>query len=132
MHGFVIQFYAKGVVYHGFDQGIKKRDSPTFLITFNSELNSWINTIDVIQKKSLIGLLLDDPCVIHTPIPELRGMGGRPECFSLKMLNVHVSCYRAYQWPHSHTFHLFIEPILKRKLSIMQTEPKQFYNVLYW
>ena len=31
--------YAKGVVCLRFDQGIKKRDSPVLLVTFNSELN---------------------------------------------------------------------------------------------
>ena len=34
--------------------------------------------------------------------------------------------------PHSHTFNLFIELILKREVGIMQTEPQEFNNILYW
>ena len=73
MCGLAIHFYSKGTVCHGFDQDIKKRDSLIFLITFNSELHSWINTTDVIQKQFFVGLLLDDPCVIHKPIPKPGG-----------------------------------------------------------
>ena len=120
---FVINFYAKVVVCLWFDQGIKKRDSPIFLIIYDSELYSRINTVNMIQKKFFMGLLFDDPYVIHKPILKPREVGGRPEHFSLKMLHVQVSYCRAYWWPHSHPFHLFIEPNLKREVSIMQTEP---------
>ena len=70
MGWFVIHLYAKGVVCLRFDQGIKKRDSPILLITFNSEFYSWIYTVYMSQKKLLVVLLLDDPSVIHKPVPK--------------------------------------------------------------
>ena len=93
MSGFVIHFYVKGVVCLGFDQGIKKRDSPILLITFKSELYSWINTVNMIQKKFLMGLLLDDPCVIHKPIPKPRGWeadlsASLSECFMYRLATI--------------------------------------------
>ena len=71
MGWFAIHLYAKGVVCLRFDQGIKKRDSPILLITFDSELYSWIYTVYMTQKKLLVGLLLDDPSVIHKPVQNL-------------------------------------------------------------
>ena len=73
MGWFGIHLYAKGIVCLWFDLGIKKRDSPILLITFNSELYTWIYTVYMIQKKLLVSLLLDDPSVIHKPIPKLGG-----------------------------------------------------------
>ena len=81
MGWFAVHFYAKGVVCLRFDQGIKIRDSPILLITFNSELYSWIYTVYMIQKKLLLGLLFEDPSVINKPVPKPWGKG-RPECFS--------------------------------------------------
>ena len=60
-----VHFYAKGVVCLRFDEGIKKRDSPILLITFDNEMYCWIYTANMIQKKLLIGLLVDDLSVIH-------------------------------------------------------------------
>ena len=74
MDGFVVHFYAKGVVCLQFDQGVKKRDSPILLITFYSELYCWIYTVNMIQKKVFMGLLLDDPCTIHKPEPIAGGL----------------------------------------------------------
>ena len=73
MGGFAVHPYTKGIVSLWFDQGIKKRDSPILLITFNSELYAWICTVDMIQEKLFMGLLLDDPRVIHKPVPIPRG-----------------------------------------------------------
>ena len=69
MSGPAVHPYAKATVCLWFDQGIKKRDSPILLITFNCELYIWIYTVDMIQEKLLVGLLLNDPNVIHKPIP---------------------------------------------------------------
>ena len=80
----VVHPYAKGIVCLWFDQGIKKRNSPIFLITFDCELYIWIYTIDMIQEKLPMGLLLDDPSVIHKPVPISRWVRGRPEHSSLK------------------------------------------------
>ena len=82
MGWFVIHPYAKGIVCLRFDQGVKKRDSPILLITFDSELYSWMYAVYMIQKKLLVGLLLDDPSVIHKPVPKPWGVRGRSECFS--------------------------------------------------
>ena len=68
MGGYAIHLYAKGIVHLWFDQGIQERDSPIFLITFNCELYTWINTIYMIQKKFFMSLLLGDPSVIHKPV----------------------------------------------------------------
>ena len=73
MGWFVIHLYAKGVVWLWFDKGIKKRDSPILLITFNKELYTWIYTVYMIQKMLLMSPLLDDPSVIHKPIPKPGG-----------------------------------------------------------
>ena len=70
---FVIHFYAKGIVCLWFDQGIKKRDSPILLITFKHEFYTWMYTVYMIQKKSLMSQLLDNPSVIHKPIPKPGG-----------------------------------------------------------
>ena len=92
---FVVHFYAKGVVCLRFDQGIKKRDSPILLITFDSELYCWIYTVNMIQKKLLMDLLLDYPSVIHKPVLIPGGIRDRPKGFSLKMLHIQVSYSRA-------------------------------------
>ena len=78
-----------------------------------------------------MSLLLDDPAVIHKPEPISKGVGGRPESFSLKMFHVQICNYGLYQRSHCHSFNLLIEFILKRNASIMQTEPKKFNDVLY-
>ena len=69
MGRFTVHPHTKGIVCLWFDQGIKKRDSPIVLITFDCELYTWIYAVDVIQEKLLVGLLLNDPSVIHKPIP---------------------------------------------------------------
>ena len=69
MSGLVVHPYAKGIICLWFDQGIKKRDSPILLITFDSEIYTWIYTVGMIVEKLFIDLLLDDPSVIHKPIP---------------------------------------------------------------
>ena len=69
MHGLVVHPYTKVIVCLWFDQGIRKRDSPILLITFDCELYTWIYAVDVIQEKLLMGFLLSDPSVIHKPIP---------------------------------------------------------------
>ena len=61
MSGPVVHPYAKGIVCIWFDKGIKKRDSPSLLIIFNSELNA------------CMGLLLDDPGVTHKAVQVPRG-----------------------------------------------------------
>ena len=38
-------------------------------MTFNRELYAWIYTVDMIQEKLFVGLLLNDPSVIHKPVP---------------------------------------------------------------
>ena len=48
------------------------------------------------------------------------------------MFHVQIGNYRSHQWTHSHSLNLVIEFTLKRKVSIMQTEPQEFNNVLYW
>ena len=48
------------------------------------------------------------------------------------MFHVQIGNYRAYQWARSHSFSLLIEFVLKRKVSIMHTEPQKFNDVLYW
>ena len=73
MSWFAIHLYAKGIVCLSFDQGIKKRDSPILLITFNSELHTLIYTVYMILKKLLMSLLLDDPSVIQKPVPKPGG-----------------------------------------------------------
>ena len=96
MSWFVIHRYAKGIVCLEFDQGIKKMDSPILLTAFDSELYTWIYTVYMVQKKLLMSLFLDDPSIIHKPIPRPRGMRGRPNGFSLKMLLIQVG----YYWAH--------------------------------
>ena len=61
----------------------------------------------------------------------LRGWRQTRELFC-QMLHVQIGNCGAYQRPHSYSFNLLIEFILKRKVSIMQTEPKKLYDVLYW
>ena len=73
MGWFAVHLYAKGVVCLRFNQGIKKRDSPIVLITFDSELYNWMYTVYMIQKKLLVSLLLDVPIVIHKPVPKPWG-----------------------------------------------------------
>ena len=85
MGRFVIHPYTMGTVCLWFNQGIKKRDSPIVLITFNCELYTWIYTVDVIQQKLIVGLLLNDPSVIHKTIPTPGGyeadmMTSSPKC----------------------------------------------------
>ena len=48
----------------------RKGDGPILLITFDTELYSWIYTVYMIQKKLLVGLLLDNPCIIQKPVPK--------------------------------------------------------------
>ena len=132
MGWFAIHLYTKGIIYLWCDHGIKKKYSPILLITFNHKLYTWINTVYMIQKKFLMSLLLDDPSVIHTPIPKPGVVRGRLKGFSLKMFHIQVGYYQAYRWPHSHSFNLFIELILKREACIMQTEPQKFSDILYW
>ena len=52
--------------------------------------------------------------------------------FSLKILHVQIGNYRAYGWAHRCSLNLLIEFILKRKVSIMETEPQKFNDVLNW
>ena len=61
--------------------------------------------------------------VSSTNLSQYLGGGDRPESFSLKMLHVQVCHYRAYKGPHSCTFTLFIKLVMKREVSIVQTEP---------
>ena len=49
-------------------------DSAISLSTFYCKLDYWIYAIDVIQKCLFVSLLLDDPCVIHKPVPYLGGL----------------------------------------------------------
>ena len=46
------------------------------------------------------------------------------------MLYVQVGNYSTDQWPHGHSFNLFIEFILEREVCIVQTEPQRFNDVL--
>ena len=85
MSGLVVHPYGKEIVCLWFDPGIKKRDSPILLITFNSELYAWIYTVDMIQEKLFMDLLLDDPSVIHKPVPVL---GGERQTWELLPQNV--------------------------------------------
>ena len=48
---------------------IKERYSPISLCTFHCKLDGWINFIYVFQEFLFTGLFLNDPCVIHKPIP---------------------------------------------------------------
>ena len=77
-----------------------------------------------------MGLLLDNKNVFHKPEP-VPGGGGRVETFPLKILHVQIYHYRAYWRPHSCTFNLFIEFILKGEVCIVQTEPEKFNDALY-
>ena len=96
----VTHFYAKDIVCLGFDQGIKKRDSPILLITFDSELYSWIYTVYMIQKRFLMGLLLDDPSVIHKPVPELRRVKSVPKLWRVRAdLRASLSKCSMYRLP---------------------------------
>ena len=54
--------------------GIKEGDGPISMSTFYCKLDCWIYAIDMIQKCLFVGLLLDDPCVIHKPKPYLEGL----------------------------------------------------------
>ena len=47
----------------------RKEIVPFSWLPLTCELYTWINTIHMIQKKFLISLLLDDPSVIHKPVP---------------------------------------------------------------
>ena len=70
--------------------------------------------------------------VSSTNLSQYLGGGGRLESFSLKMFQVQVCHFRAYWRPHSCAFNLFIKLVLKREVSIVQTEPQKFNDVLYW
>ena len=70
-----------------------------------------------------MGLLLNDKGVIHKPEPMPKWGGGSVEGFPFKILHVEVCYYGAYLGPHSCSFNLFIEFILKKEVCIMQTEP---------
>ena len=73
MGGFAVHSNAKGIVCLWFDQGSQKRDSPILQITFDSELDAWSYTVHMIQERFLMGLLLDDPSVIHKLYQNLGG-----------------------------------------------------------
>ena len=55
-------------------KGIKEGDSPIALSTFHCKLDYLINAVNVIQECLFMGLWLDDPCVIHKPVPYLGGL----------------------------------------------------------
>ena len=68
---------------------VSRKGMPSItLSTFNCKLNCWNSAIDMLQKILFMGPSLDDPCVIHKPIPKLGGIWGRPEGFPLKMFHV--------------------------------------------
>ena len=48
------------------------------------------------------------------------------------MFHIQIGNYGAYWRPHSYSFNLLIEFILKEEVSIMQTEPQMFNDALYW
>ena len=68
--------------------------------------------------------------VSSTNLNQTWRVGGRPDGFPIKMLHVQVGNYRADQWPHSHSFNLFIEFILEREVCIAQTVPQKSNDVL--
>ena len=84
------------------------------------------------QKFFFVDTLLNDPCVIHKPIPIPGGIRGSMKGFPLKMLHVQIDNYGIYWQPHCCSLNLFIEFILKWEVCIMQTEPQKIYDVLYW
>ena len=47
------------------------------------------------------------------------------------MFHIWIGSYGAYWGPHSHSFNLLIEFILKEEVGIMQTEPQMFNDALY-
>ena len=69
MAGLVVDCNREEMVCLGCDQGIQEGNSTIVLVTFNSKLYCWINAIDMVQKYLFIGLLLNDPSVIHIPEP---------------------------------------------------------------
>ena len=87
---------------------------------------------DMVKKCLFMSLLLDDPSIIHKPKPIPGWVGDRLESFSLKMFYIQIGNYGAYWRPHCHSFNLLMEFILKRKVSVMHTEPQKFNDVLYW
>ena len=85
----------------------------------------------MIQKYLFMGMLLDDPCVIHKPKPYLGGWQQTLRLFP-ENIPLQIGNYRTYWWAHSLSLNLLIEFILKRKVSIMQAEPQEFIDVLHW
>ena len=76
----------------------------------------------MIQKVLLLVLPLDDKCIIYIPHPKSRGGDGL-EGLLFKVLYIQVSYNGTYWGSHCHTLNLFIDFVLKRKISIMQAEP---------
>ena len=73
MGGLAVDCNREGMVCLGCDQGIQEGNSTSVLVTFDSKLYCWINAVDMVQKYLFIGLLLNDPSVIHIPEPIHRG-----------------------------------------------------------
>ena len=118
------------IVCYGCDKGVKEGNSPIALSSFHSELDCWIDTVYMIQEYLSVSLFLDDPCVIHKPVPNPGGgVNSRHKCFSLKTFIIQIGNKGTNWWSHCHTINLLIKLVLKRKVSIMQTEPQQFYDV---
>ena len=115
----------------GCDKGVKERYSPICLIPFHCKLDCWIYIINMIQKFLFMCLFLDDPCVIHKPKPSPGALLTDLRAFLSKQI-AQIGNYWTYRWPHRHSFNLLIKLVLERKVSIMQTEPQQFYDVLNW
>ena len=132
MGRFAVYPYTEGIVCLWCDQDIKKSDSPILLITFNCELYTWIYAVDVIQEKLLVGLLFNDPSVIHKPVPIPGGCEADLSACPSKCSMYRLAYYGAYRWPHGCAFYLFVKLILKGEVGIMQTEPKKFNDILYW
>ena len=131
MGGLVVHSNGKGIVCLRYFQGIKERNGPISLIIFHCKFDCQIYAIDMVQKCLFMSLLLDDPSIIHKPKPILGRVGGRLESFFLKMFHIQIDNYGAYHRPPSCSFNLLIEFILKRKVSVMQTEPQKVSDVLY-
>ena len=53
---------------NGVTKGIKEWNGSICLSPF-CELNCWVHAIDVVQEFLFMCLFLDDPCIIHKPIP---------------------------------------------------------------
>ena len=60
------------------------------------------------------------------------GIDSRTESLSLEIFHVQIGDNGTDWWLDRHTLNLLIKLVLKRKVSIMQAEPQQFTDVLYW